>query len=163
MAKPVTQIRVAGYRVGIIGLLEVFEEVRRSEPPNAARCQDELLRRVKLENFLPEDAELDYRRALWRAYRRWKGEPVEPEETTGIRIEVLGPGCYACDKLMEDLRDVLAQSDIQAELEHVRDPLRIAEYGLLATPALVVNGKVVCSGKRPRKGQLEALIAGGGN
>jgi hypothetical protein len=56
------------------------------------------------------------------------------------------------------VREILADSGVEANLEHVRDLRRIAEYGLLATPVLVVNGEIKCSGKRPSRKQLEALL-----
>lgn len=159
MAKDVTQIKVAGYKVGLVGLLDAFEQVRQLGLGDSESCQEELLRRIQAENYVAQGAEEDYKRALWRHYQRWMGEPVEEdEETAGLSIRVLGPGCYACDRLMEDIRELLASSGVPAELEHVRDPSRIAEYGLLATPVLVVNGEVRSSGKRPSKKHLETLL-----
>jgi hypothetical protein len=86
------------------------------------------------------------------------GEHVESNDTPGLTIEVLGPGCFACESLMEELRDVLAKSGIDANLEHVRDPTRIIGYGLIATPALVGNGTVRCAGRRPTSKETEELI-----
>ena len=158
MAKQVTQIKVAGYTVGLVGLLDVFEQVSLLDLRDSEASQEELLRRVRAENYVVPGAEEDYKQALWRDYRRWQGEQVEAEEAAGLSIKVLGPGCYACDQLMEDIREVLAAAGVSAELEHVREPSRITDYGLLATPVLVVNGKVKCSGRRPTKRRLESLL-----
>ena len=158
MAREVTQIKVAGYTVGLVGLLDVFEQIRQMDLQDRDVCQEELLRLVQAENYVVPGIESDYKEALWRAYRRWKGEPVEVEDPAGLSVKVLGPGCFACDQLMEDIRNLLASSGVAAEVEHIRDPSQIAGYGLLATPALVVNGEVRLSGKRPSKQHLETLL-----
>ncbi len=158
MEKQVTQILVGPFKVGIVGLFDAFAEVRRVAPPDDKSCQEELLNRIKADNTVTEGAEATYKKALWHEYRRWSGDRIEPGEAAGLRIEVLGPGCYACDKLIEDVREVLAGLEVEASLEHVRDLRQIAGYGLLPTPALVINGEVKCSGNRPSKKQLEALI-----
>jgi hypothetical protein len=82
MAKQVTQVRVAQYTVGLVGLVDAFQEVRQSDPPDDESCQEELLRRIQVDNFVPETAEADYKKALWCEYRRWKGEqnPRTPQD-----------------------------------------------------------------------------------
>ncbi|OGP56874.1 MAG: hypothetical protein A2V65_05770 [Deltaproteobacteria bacterium RBG_13_49_15] len=54
---------------------------------------------------------------------------------------------------------VLAELQIPADVEHIRDPLAISQYGVMGTPALVVNEKVVSVGKVPLRSALKSLIA----
>ncbi|UCE08694.1 MAG: thioredoxin family protein [bacterium] len=77
-----------------------------------------------------------------------------------MEILVLGPGCYSCDKLMEDMKAVLAELNIAADLEHVRDKKEIGRFGMVGTPALVINRKVVLSGRTLPRNQLKKLIEG---
>jgi small redox-active disulfide protein 2 len=62
-------------------------------------------------------------------------------------IKVLGPGCKNCITLEENTKEALKQMGVDASLEKVTDLARIAGYGVMSTPGLVVNGKVVSFGK----------------
>jgi small redox-active disulfide protein 2 len=80
-----------------------------------------------------------------------------------MEIKVLGPGCFNCQKLEEMVKVALKELGITASVVKVTDIGEIAKHGVLSTPGLVVNGKVVCSGKPiPTMDQIKALIKGGG-
>ena len=63
------------------------------------------------------------------------------------KVEVLGSGCAKCNQLEAAVREALAKMQIEVEIEHVTDFTQIAAYGVMSTPALVINGKVVSYGK----------------
>ncbi len=71
-----------------------------------------------------------------------------------LNIKVLGPGCPNCVNLEKLCREVIAENHIEAEIEKVTDYKDIMSYGIMSTPGLVVNGKVVLSGKMPVKSTL---------
>jgi small redox-active disulfide protein 2 len=73
-------------------------------------------------------------------------------------IEILGPGCQKCQKLYERAVQAAEELGIQYEVTKVTDIERITGYGLLATPALVVNGVVRLSGRVPPAEQLKELL-----
>lgn len=82
-----------------------------------------------------------------------------PEDPSGpVQIKVLGPGCPSCDKLEQELMAVMAELNLPADLEHVRDVKEIACYGVMGNPALVINGKVVAVGRVPSKSQLKEWL-----
>ena len=56
-----------------------------------------------------------------------------------MKIKVVGLGCPNCDKLEQMIFRVMAESNIAGDVEHVRDLAEVANYGLLPTPALVIN------------------------
>ncbi len=58
-------------------------------------------------------------------------------------IKVLGTGCAKCMKLEEKVRNLCATNDIAANIEKVTDIQEIMKYGIMMTPGLVINGKVV--------------------
>lgn len=64
-----------------------------------------------------------------------------------MKIEVLGTGCAKCKTLYEAVQAAVAQKGIEAEIVKVEDIPSIMKYGVMSTPALVVNGKVRFSGK----------------
>jgi small redox-active disulfide protein 2 len=64
-------------------------------------------------------------------------------------IEVLGSGCPNCQKLEANAREAVAQTGVDAEIRHVTDFAEIAGRGVMSTPGLVIDGKVVSAGKIP--------------
>jgi len=64
-----------------------------------------------------------------------------------MNIKVLGSGCKNCKKLYENVKESVKNLNIQAEIEYVTDMMEIANYGLLRTPGLVINEKIVSYGK----------------
>jgi len=77
-----------------------------------------------------------------------------------MKIEVLGAGCAKCQQLEEMVRAAVTAAGVAAEVEHVRDLRRIAGYGVLSTPALVVEGKVKCAGRLPSRKEIEGWVKG---
>lgn len=64
-----------------------------------------------------------------------------------MEIKVLGSGCKKCNLLEEAVVEVAKNNSVEINLEHINDFAEIAKYGVMSTPALVVEGKVVSQGK----------------
>ena len=64
-----------------------------------------------------------------------------------MKIEILGTGCPKCQKLYENAREALSKSGIEAEITKVTNLNDISSYGVMLTPALVINGAVKVVGK----------------
>lgn len=77
-----------------------------------------------------------------------------------MEIKVLGPGCPKCTKLEENVRAAVSELGIEAAIEKVTDVMEIAKAAVFVTPGLVVNGRVVSSGKLLTKDEVKALIGG---
>jgi len=71
-----------------------------------------------------------------------------------LNIKVLGGGCANCINLEKLCKQVITENSLEAEIEKVTDYKDIMSYGIMSTPGLVVNGKVVHSGKLPTKSTL---------
>lgn len=76
-------------------------------------------------------------------------------------IKVLGSGCKNCVTLEANVRAAIDMSGVEASVEKVTDYMEIASYGILSTPGLVVDGKVVSAGKVLRADEIRKLIEGG--
>ena len=74
-------------------------------------------------------------------------ETAKQTETSGAPIKVLGSGCAKCRELEENTRQALRQMGMETAIDHVTDFAQIAAYGVMSTPALVVNDKVAAYGK----------------
>ena len=72
---------------------------------------------------------------------------AEKAKAEGASIKVLGSGCAKCNQLEAATKAALEQLGMDATIDHVNDFTQIAAYGVMTTPALVVDGKVVSYGK----------------
>ena len=73
-------------------------------------------------------------------------------------IKILGSGCPRCKTLEKITRDVVTEMGIEASIHKEEDIMKIMEYGILHTPALVIGEKVVVSGRVPTSGEIKNLI-----
>lgn len=73
-------------------------------------------------------------------------------------IKVLGPGCRNCVLLEQRTRDALDALGIDAEVEKVTDPVAIVGYGAMSTPGLVIDDRLVLTGKVPTARRLVKLL-----
>lgn len=71
-----------------------------------------------------------------------------------IEIKVLGTGCPNCLKLENLCREVVTELGLEANIEKISDMNRFGSYGIMMTPGLIVNGKVLAQGKIPTKQTL---------
>jgi hypothetical protein len=158
MADDIIQVRIGKSLIGLRGLPEIFRELssRSFKSPEAA--QEELLRQVAAENYIPSGSREDYRRALWREFRRFQGEPPEAEAPGGLELKVLGLGCSGCRHFYQQVMDILAAHAIEADLQYITAPALLQDYGVRAFPALVINGRVVLAGQIPPPAQLTKIL-----
>ena len=75
-----------------------------------------------------------------------------------VKIKVLGPGCARCHQLEQIVKEVVNELSIDADIEDVKDIKKIMEYPILTTPGLVVDEKLVCSGRVPTKAEVTSFI-----
>jgi len=75
-----------------------------------------------------------------------------------MKIEVLGTGCPKCQSTEQTVKKALAELNVQAEVVKVTDISAIIDRGVMSTPALVIDGKLVLQGKIPTVDQVKQLI-----
>lgn len=71
-----------------------------------------------------------------------------------IDIKILGPGCKRCIQVATLVRQVVEEHGLPAQIEEVASMDKIAEFGELSTPALVIGGDVKCSGRVPERHEI---------
>ena len=76
-----------------------------------------------------------------------------------MKIQILGPGCYSCKLLAEKTRQAARELELDCEIEKVEDMNSIAVFGLLMTPALVIDGEVKVSGRVPPLPEIKELLS----
>ena len=155
----VTQIKIDKHKVGFVGLEEVFKDIAElyAEQPDDV-VAEELLIRLSKKNYISDKVQKEYGRAFVREFRKFLGQPVGDERPEGLEIKVLGAGCVLCNSLENEVMEVLSEIGLSADLEHVRDVEQIAKYSVKGTPALIINGKVMCSGRIPSKNMIRKWL-----
>ncbi len=153
------RIGLGDYEVGVMGLQAAMEEIAVSHADSQdAEVEQALLERLSKKNYIPSSARKDYGKAFVREFRKFLGQPYEDVETKDLRILVLGPGCWQCDQLEQTIMRVLNEMSLPASLEHVTDVNEISKYGLVRTPALVINGTVIASGMAPTAKKIKEWL-----
>jgi small redox-active disulfide protein 2 len=75
-----------------------------------------------------------------------------------VEIKILGTGCPNCKELERRVRNVVDELGVGASVEKVTDIKKIMEFRILGTPGLVIDGRVVSSGRIPRPEEIKAWI-----
>ena len=155
----ITQIRIGKHNTGIVGLDSILTEAA----GQGMDVQEDdigkfLVKKVSQQNYIPSNATHLYEAALVREYKKHMGQPVESIPMEGIQIKVLGAGCPSCDRLEQEMMGVIEKAGVEAHLEHVRDFKEISSYGVMGSPALVINGKVKAVGSIPSRTKLLAIL-----
>jgi small redox-active disulfide protein 2 len=158
-SQDVTRIRVGKHPTGIVGLHEALEQVASGHKGQTDdEIRKKLLACLSKKNYINPKIQGLYGDAFLREYKKFMGEPFEEDAPEWVRVRVLGPGCPNCDRMEQELMQVIAELGIAADIEHVRDILEIASYGKVAVPALVINDKVMASGQVPAKEQMKEWL-----
>ena len=156
----ITQIKIGKHNTGIIGLNAILvETAEQNMYMQECDISKLLVEKVSKQNYIPPTVTDLYEAALLREYKKHIGQPVDPLPVEGIQIKVLGAGCPSCDRLEQEMMAVIEKAGIEdAQLEHVRDFKQISSYGVMGSPALVINNKVVAVGSIPSRAKLLTLI-----
>lgn len=75
-------------------------------------------------------------------------------------IKVLGAGCKSCHQQYEYTKEAVSKLGLDIEVKYITDMEKIMEYGIMSMPAIVVNDKVVASGKILKAAEVEKLLKG---
>ena len=75
-----------------------------------------------------------------------------------MKIEVLGSGCPSCKRLEENAKNAVKEANKEAEIVKVTDITKFVDYGVMQTPALVIDGEVKCSGKVADKEEIKKWL-----
>lgn len=143
--------------MGITGLKEAIDELRALEGRSDAEISQALLEKLELQNYIPAPAQEEYKEAFLREYKKALGEKVT-EERHGLVVKILGPGCPNCEALAQRVMAAVAELNLPAEVEHVRDRQEIMSLGVFGTPALIINDEVKAVGQAPTKEKLKQWL-----
>ena len=148
-------IKVGNVTVGLIGLEMALVQLA-GKDISEDKAVDFLFEQVSKKNYIPKQAAVSYKEALRKEYRRYC--QLDTPKDKGISIRVLGRPCVVCNKLKLTLIDILQEKNVAADIEDIQDLDEIWRYGVINTPALIINGEVKSSGIQPPRVQMEKWI-----
>jgi len=157
--KDVTRIKVGRFPVSIVGIGQLMEEMAGTyaDRPDA-EVGALMLDRLEQSNYIPSSAKEIYGKAFVREFRKFLGQPCTEDAPRGLEVKVLGTGCYQCRTLTQTIMEVLSELQLAAGFEHVTDIGEIARYGIMGSPALLINGKAVAVGKIPPRDKIRKWL-----
>jgi len=148
-------IRIGKATVGLLGLDIALGQLSGREMTEDDAVEF-LYEQVRIKNYIPEHAVIQYKQALRNEYRRYFN--LEKTAGQGLTIRVLGRPCVTCNKLKTMLIDILQEKNVAADIEDVQDLDEIWRYGVTKTPALIINGEVKSAGIQPPRVQIEKWL-----
>jgi hypothetical protein len=151
-------VLVGNTQVGLIGLKGIFEELKSQRNQPEATLKEMLVERAKGENYIAPSVKEEYKKALFREFRKFLGEKVEEDKKDFLEVFLLGLGCFSCHQLEKDIVAVLSETGIQASFNFITDSSLMTQYGGLPMPALIINGKVKSKGVVPTKLQVKKWL-----
>lgn len=155
----VRQIKIGKHQTGIVGLDDALKETAEEcQGFSDERIKARMVEKLSGKNYIPSNVTSLYASAFLQEYKKFTGEAVQEAPLENVEIKILGPGCPNCDRLEQDLMMLIAETGIEADLEHIRDIREIGQYGVMGSPALVINGKVKAAGSVPSKARLREMI-----
>ena len=159
MEKDITRVRVGDFSVGIVGLKQLIERMAE----DYAEASDEIVKSHMLEqlgkgNYIPAKSREDYAKAFLREFRKYLGKSYEDDTPKGLDVKVLGAGCTQCHQLVQLVMEVLTELDLPAGVDHITDLREIAGYGVMGSPALLINRKVMAVGSVPPRHRIRKWL-----
>ncbi len=76
-----------------------------------------------------------------------------------MKIQILGTGCAKCEKLADNAKQAADNLNLDYELVKIKDLMEITAFGVMSTPGLAVDGKVLSVGKVPTPSEIEKLLS----
>ena len=149
-------LRIGKISVGLIGLDIALNRVLQNPDLDLASAVTRVYGEIAEKNYIPANALPAYQEAIGLEIRRLRGEVQGSTQDSVIRI--LGTGCVSCNNLQKLMIEIMADLRIAADVVQVHDPDEFARFGVLLTPALLMNGEVKCAGRLPSRAQIEEWL-----
>jgi small redox-active disulfide protein 2 len=158
---------VGNFVVGVTGLDALLEDtLRRDWRPGQEGLQEALVQGLRAAgNYIAPGNEGAYGEALAELYRQYfhsvrQQAPAAGQRQQGgvMKIEILGPGCARCRATEEVVRKAVAELKLDAQVEHVTNPVEFARHGVMLTPGVVIDGQVKSGGRVPGVDEVKAWV-----
>ena len=150
-----TSIVVNNKRIGIIGLEGAISSLlKKKDEITPAHAAAAIFEAVRSKNYIPSGLEGEYIKGIECAWKAAIGFSDDTKEGA-LEVKILGSNCLTCNRLEHMVRDCLDSLGISADIIHIQDQDEIWRHGVIHTPALLINNKIVSQGRLPTMAQLK--------
>jgi len=149
-------LRIGKLSVGLIGLDRTLSRISACPDINLEAAVELVFTEVASLNYVPDSAVNAYREAIAGEIRRLRGSG---ETRSGeLIIRILGPGCVSCNNIQKLVFEIMAELGLAADILQIHDLDEIGRFGVMRTPALLINGVVKSAGRLPSRAQIEEWL-----
>lgn len=158
MDKPLERhLKIGNATVGLLGLDIVLTKLLADKTIEREVAINDLVDSISNQNYIPSGRENLYRVALAKEYDRLRSGQ-ERETDNSLTIRILGSGCVSCNNLQSMVIEIMNELGVAADIFQIHDLDEIGRFGVIQTPALIINGKLKSAGRLPRKSQIEEWL-----
>jgi len=149
-------LKVGAVSVGLIGLDVALTRILSLPALDIPAAVNQVYAEIARQNYVPALAEEKYRQALEQEIRHLRGG--QARANAHLEVRILGTGCVSCNNLQKQVIEIVAEHGVAADVFQVHDLDEIGRFGVLQTPALVINGQVKSIGRIPTRAQIEEWL-----
>ena len=149
-------LKVGKVSIGLVGLDIALNRVLGDTSLDDDQAAEKVFTHITEHNYVPDTAKGKYHEAILKeVIRLRKGGSDNNEE---LIIRILGPGCVSCNNIQTMVIEIMNKIGAAADIFQIHDLDEIGRYGILQTPALIINDKLKSSGRIPTPAQIEEWL-----
>jgi hypothetical protein len=149
-------LKIGAVSVGLIGLDVALTRILAQPGLETEAAVTQVYAEIARHNYIPPTATANYRQALACEIEQLRGGPAAV--SSHLEVRILGTGCVSCNNLQKQVIEIMADRGLAADVFQVHDPDEIGRFGVLQTPALVINGQVKSVGRLPPRFEIEQWL-----
>ena len=149
-------LRVGKVNIGLVGIDVALTKFGLDTGVPLSKGVELVFKQVVANNYVPVTAAPLYREAIEKEIGRLRSG--EKSQSSELIIRILGPGCVSCNKLQSTVIEIMDEMGIAADVLQVHDLDEIGRFGIIQTPALLINGDLKSAGRHPSKSQIESWL-----
>ncbi len=148
-------LRVGRATIGLIGLDTALAAVLARPEMGRDEAVRQVFETVRAKNYIPPGKDDLYIEALGAELDRLR---TGKKRDRRLEIRILGTGCVSCNNIQVMVIEIMNEFGIAADIFQVHDPDEIGRFGVLATPALLIDGEVMVAGRLPSRSEIETWL-----
>lgn len=149
-------LRIGKVSVGLIGLDVALNRVLADSSIQDEAAAAQVYEAVAKQNYVPESAVTLYQNAIADEVKRLR--QGKAHQNSELVIRILGPGCVSCNNMQTLVIEIMAEMGVAADIFQIHDLDEIGRYGVLQTPALIINDHLKSAGRLPSRSQIEQWL-----
>jgi small redox-active disulfide protein 2 len=149
-------LKIGKISIGMIGLDIALNRFGRDLSLGNEEAAIKIFDEISSQNYIPAGSQNVYFQAIIKEVERLRGD--SRNQSGDLVIRILGPGCVSCNSLQKLVIEIMSDMGIAADIFQVHDLDEIGRFGVMQTPALVINNKLKCSGRLPTRAQIEEWL-----